>query len=88
MYAQLWHTADLASKRATARQNAAVEAARDLIALLLKHADIFLGTGAKPIGHGIILAGCGRYPWRTVGCGIAVVRRAGRKAAMISTFAR
>jgi len=87
MYARLWHTADLASKRATARQNAAVEAASDLIEIF-KHADIFLRIGAKPIGHGIILAGCGRYPWRTVGCGIAVVRRAGRKAAMISTFAR
>ena len=34
-----------------------VEAARDLIELPLKHADIFLGIGAKPIGHGIILAG-------------------------------
>jgi len=88
MCAQLWHTAHLASKRATACQNAAVEAAHDLIELLLKHADIFFRIDAKPIGHGIILAGCGRYPWRTVGCGIAVVRRAGRKATMISTFAR
>jgi hypothetical protein len=38
-------------------QNAAVEAARDLIELPLKHADIFLRIGAKPSGHGIILAG-------------------------------
>ena len=38
-------------------QNAAVEAARDLIELPLKHADLFLRIGAKPIGHGIILAG-------------------------------
>jgi AAA+ superfamily predicted ATPase len=38
-------------------QNPAVEAARDLIELPLKHADIFLRIGAKPLGHGIILAG-------------------------------
>ena len=38
-------------------QNAAVEAARDLIELPLKHADLFLRIGAKPSGHGIILAG-------------------------------
>jgi len=38
-------------------RNAAVEAARDLIELPLKHADLFLRIGAKPIGHGIILAG-------------------------------
>ena len=38
-------------------QNAAVEAARDLIELPLKHSDLFLRIGAKPIGHGIILAG-------------------------------
>jgi len=34
-----------------------VEAARDLIELPLTHADIFLRIGAKPTGHGIILAG-------------------------------
>jgi hypothetical protein len=33
-------------------QNPAVEAARDLIELPLKHADIFLRIGAKPLGHG------------------------------------
>jgi hypothetical protein len=38
-------------------QNAAVEAARDLIELPLKHADLFIRIGAKPSGHGIILAG-------------------------------
>jgi AAA+ superfamily predicted ATPase len=38
-------------------QRAAVEAARDLIELPLKHADIFLRIGAKPSGHGVILAG-------------------------------
>jgi hypothetical protein len=38
-------------------QNTAVEAARDLIELPLKHADLFLRIGAKPAGHGIILAG-------------------------------
>ncbi len=38
-------------------QNAAVETARDLIELPLKHADLFLRIGAKPISHGIILAG-------------------------------
>lgn len=38
-------------------QNAAVEAASDLIELPLKHADLFLRIGAKPTGHGIILAG-------------------------------
>jgi AAA+ superfamily predicted ATPase len=38
-------------------QTAAVEAARDLIELPLKHADLFLWIGAKPIGRGIILAG-------------------------------
>jgi hypothetical protein len=38
-------------------QNAAVEAARDLVELPIKHADLFLRIGAKPIGHGIILAG-------------------------------
>jgi ATP-dependent 26S proteasome regulatory subunit len=31
-------------------QNAAVEAARDLIELSRKHADIFLRIGAKPLG--------------------------------------
>jgi ATP-dependent 26S proteasome regulatory subunit len=38
-------------------QNAAVEAARDLIEPPVKHADLFLRIVAKPIGHGIILAG-------------------------------
>jgi hypothetical protein len=38
-------------------QNAAVEAVRDLIELPMKHADLFLRIGAKPTGHGIILAG-------------------------------
>ena len=33
-------------------QNAAVEAARDLVELPIKHADLFLRIGAKPIGHG------------------------------------
>jgi len=32
-------------------QNAAVEAARDLIELPLKHADLFFRIGAKPSGH-------------------------------------
>jgi ATP-dependent 26S proteasome regulatory subunit len=39
------------------RHSSFTEAARDLIELPLKHADIFLGIGANPIGHGIILAG-------------------------------
>jgi len=34
-----------------------VEAAHDLIELPLRHADLFHRIGAKPIGHGIILAG-------------------------------
>jgi SpoVK/Ycf46/Vps4 family AAA+-type ATPase len=38
-------------------QDVAVEAVRDLIELSLKHADLFLRIGAKPTGHGIILAG-------------------------------
>ena len=38
-------------------QDAAVEAARDLIELPLRHADLFLRLGATPSGAGIILAG-------------------------------
>ena len=38
-------------------QDAAVESVRDLIELPLKHAHLFQQIGAKPVGHGIILAG-------------------------------
>jgi hypothetical protein len=38
-------------------QDAADEAVLDLIELPLKHGDIFKQIGAKPVGHGIILAG-------------------------------
>ena len=38
-------------------QSAAVEAARDLIELPVKHAHLFIRIGAKPSGHSIMLAG-------------------------------